>query len=406
MINKNKIFDFKNLKNKNFENKIIKDFSFKKANLKKIDFKNSKIENSDFWLSNLERSDFSNAIIKNSVFSDVDLRKTSFKFAKIINTNFSHTNLKGIDFSKSTLINLNLRDAIFNKNTKWPKKFFPQKFGAIKEVKNILQKKKKLNNFEEKIIKKATKALINGDGYYVLKNIFSKKQINRAENQILKYSSKKIKKLKKSKIPIDKKFNQNWVYHLFNKDKVFRDMAHPYIVMKIFERILGDKFICGAFHANLLLPGARGQELHIDYPYYNFVKPGEKVKLLSKNKTISCHSLIMLSDFNEKNGGTVIVPGSQRLRKAPTKKDVEGKGYKNLTGKKGTVVLFNGLCWHRSGPNLSNKHRTCIIGQYLPQFIKPKYNELATLKKNILMKSSNSLKQLLGINLISNLIEK
>ena len=27
-------------------------------------------------------------------------------------------------------------------------------------------------------------------------------------------------------------------------------------------------------------PGARGQKTHIDYPYYNIAKPGEKVSFL------------------------------------------------------------------------------------------------------------------------------
>ena len=37
-------------------------------------------------------------------------------------------------------------------------------------------------------------------------------------------------------------------------------------VMRVFAKILGKQFILGSFAANRLLPGAPGQEPHVDYP--------------------------------------------------------------------------------------------------------------------------------------------
>ena len=38
------------------------------------------------------------------------------------------------------------------------------------------------------------------------------------------------------------------------------------------SKFLGSEFICGSYCASRLLPGAAGQEPHIDYPYWDFYK--------------------------------------------------------------------------------------------------------------------------------------
>ena len=399
-----KYFNLKIINKKNFSFITLNKVSFNKAKLRFVDFSNSLIKDTDFWMSEIKNCSFSNTKIFNSVFSDVDLRTVNFNFSKIIDSNFSHTNLKGVNFSKTFFENINLRDAIYDNKTKWPKNFNPKLFGAIKYKKKSLIKSKKIK--QDKIVKTALKEIVLGKGYYLIKNLFTKKQLDDAEKIILKESSSKIKFVKKSKNSIDKKFLQNWVYHLFNKGKVFRDMSHPNILMKILKNILGEKFICGAFEGNLLLPGARGQKTHIDYPYYNIAKPGKKINFLNSSQTICCMSLILLTDFNIINGATHFISGSQKFKKFPSDADIKRSKKIRLVGKRGDVILFNGLCWHGAESNLSKKPRIGILGQYLSHFVKPKYNELATVKKNIIKKSSPEFKQLLGMGLISNYVNK
>ena len=75
----------------------------------------------------------------------------------IKNSNFSHSDLRNSDFSKSNLINVNLRDAIYDKKTKWPKNFKPKKFGAKKYLDKVKKNSKnanyKLNRLEKKFLK-------------------------------------------------------------------------------------------------------------------------------------------------------------------------------------------------------------------------------------------------------------
>ena len=394
-INK-KNFDFLNLKNKNLQNKNLTGYSFKKANLKNAKFNNSIVKSSDFWSANLNKTDFTNTDLSRSIFCDTKLSNTLFINANLMETNLSHSDLKNADFSTANLNSANLRDAIYNNKTKWPKNFYPEKYG-LKNVDKIKKNVKK--NKKDILVEKAATTLRTGKGYFVFENIFSKKQIEKAENFTIKAAYNKYPNIKKGGVPKDKRFYQMWIYHLLKKHKVFREMVQPKIIMKIFEKLLGKDFICGAFIANCLLPGARGQEIHIDYPYMHMAKPGEKIKFDTKNLLLNCQTLIMLSDFNKKNGATILVQGTQNWKKYPTKKDIIKKKVTSLCYKKGTVIIFNGLAWHASMPNFSNEHRICILGQYLPHFVKPKYNELATLSRETIRKSSGLFKQLIGVNL-------
>ena len=69
--------------------------------------------------------------IQNCVFTDANLSNSKFINSQQ-NTNLTHSNLKGVDFKSSNLLNVNLRDAIYNNQTRWPKNFNPDKYGGLK----------------------------------------------------------------------------------------------------------------------------------------------------------------------------------------------------------------------------------------------------------------------------------
>ena len=64
------------------------------------------------------------------------------------------------------------------------------------------------------------------------------------------------------------------------------------------------------------------------------------------------------------------------------------------------MVLFNGLTWHTSMPNRTyDNERFCILGQYIPHFIKPMVDIKSTTNKAIYNNDKFFLKQLFGMNL-------
>ena len=65
---------------------------------------------------------------------------------------------------------------------------------------------------------------------------------------------------------------QQRVWNLFGKGKVFSDLITHEIIFDLMTKFLGSEFICGSYCASRLLPGAAGQEPHIDYPYWDLYK--------------------------------------------------------------------------------------------------------------------------------------
>jgi len=388
---------------KNVESKNYKKEKFLKFDLSKSTFSKCLFYQCNFWESKLSNTQFINTKIDDSVFSDAKLNGASFKNCILKNSNLSHTNLSNADFSKSKLINVNLRDAIYNRKTKWPKNFEPEDHGAIKfekkpRVKKI-EKKEKLTKLEKKIFYELTL----GKGYYVIENYFNKTKIKKALKLINKeiFKDKNIRK-NYNNFSRDKRLNQVYIYkNLFNLNKIFIDLVQPKIAMNVFKKILGEKFICGFFGANCLLPGARGQSPHLDYPYLDIIKAGEKLPFdTGKNFTLNCQILITLSDFTFENGATSLFPHSHKSGLFPNKKISKNKKFIQIKTKMGSLILTNGLIWHNSMPNYSDDQmRICTLGQYLPHFIKPMLNLAKSTSKKILSKDKNYLKQLLGVNL-------
>jgi ectoine hydroxylase-related dioxygenase (phytanoyl-CoA dioxygenase family) len=389
----NKNFNFKKIKNQLFDNKNLLNLSFRKSDLNNVSFKKSFLYKVDFWNSNLDNVNLSEAKLKNCVLTDTNLNKAKIFKTNFLNSNLSHSNLKGLNLKSCTFKNTNLRDALYDQNTIWPKNFDPELAGAIK-----ISKKKINNNTYKKdlLINKISKEIKHGKGFYVIKNYFTLKEINRAKKIIDKSYSVK----NNLTFASDKRNYQKWVFNLIGKDMIFRKMIQPKIIMKLFKNLLGKKFVCGFFSANCLLPGARGQTPHIDYPYLHMVKPGEKIPIDRNGKfLLNCQTMILLDDFTKFNGATEIVPGSQNYYKYPTQKLFDKEKKSQLIYPKGSLIIFNGLSWHTATSNFSYDNRTAILGQYLPYFITPMVDLKKNLNKKQLKNIDAGLRQLLGIDL-------
>ena len=390
----------KNYINQKLINSNLKNLSFIKKNLSKKNFSKSNIEQCDFWEAKLENSNFKFSKIKNCIFTDTNLKKSNFGNSLIRNSNFSHCDLSGVNFYNTKIKNVNFRDATFDQFTVWPKNF-NFKIHSLREKLNPKKKKriyKNSNILENKIVK----ALTKGRGYYVLKNYFDEGKIVKAQ-KILKKIVFKDKKITKnlSLFERDKKFSQKWIINLLNIDPVFSELIQPKIAMKVFKKILGENFICGFYEANCLLPGARGQFPHIDYPYnYNY-EYGEKIPFTTNgNFLFNCQILVPLNKIDKSNGSTAFLDYSYKYSKFPKKENLKKYKFKQISAPIGSIVLFNGLTWHSSMPNYSyTKERYCTLGQYIPHFIKPMIDIKSSTKKSVLKKDKEYLKQLLGVNL-------
>ena len=342
--------------------------------------------------------------------------KANFKNTLIQNTNLTHSNLRGVNFSTAKLKNINLRDAVYDKTTKWPKGFNPIKYGAI-EIKNFnpfsykrklsfntiknlsskeinyykktIENQKKevsLNKLEKKIIHELTK----GKGYIIIKNFYKKSLINLAE-KIIDKKLKKNKNYKKatSKYEVDKIFKSINFFDLLNTHEIFRILIQPKIAMNVFKKVLGENFVCTYYSAQCSVAGSRGQSLHLDYPYVSYNNPGDKIPIGmgSEKFLLSCGILTYLNDSTKDSYGPIYLEKSQKLRKFPTVSDVKKLKFKSLKVPKGAMVILNTLMWHGGAPNYSeNKDRHLLVAHYTPNFVRLRMNLKKTTNKKIFNK--------------------
>ena len=245
--------------------------------------------------------------------------------------------------------------------------------------------------------KKIAAELLKGNGFYVVPNLFSKKDITIARKEIIKiaknYSaSSKVKNQSELKVLSV----TNHVWNLIDKHEIFRKLVQHELIIDVFSIILGNELKLGSFAARIQQPGDKRQLPHLDYPYWDMYKLKSFPKNINSSFAMNCQSTIMIDDFTLKNGATMVGPGTQ-LRGYFPKEDEFLPIMKQTTGSAGSVMLMTGLLWHGAGSNKTNKPRVGILGQYLPKFIKPMEDQLASVDMKIIKKCSKKLKNLLGV---------
>ena len=246
--------------------------------------------------------------------------------------------------------------------------------------------------------KAAIDALLTGPGYYLVENVFSAEEVAEANRIINAHSDGAQTATHFHGGHADKIHLQRRVWNLLNKGKVFVDMVQHPLVMKVFGKILGKKFILGSYAANRLLPGAPGQEPHVDYPYWDMHEPDEFPTGINSQFHMNCQSLISLHEFTAENGATAVVPGSQTRAAYPSAAQFADE-HIQLPCPPGSLLLFVGMTWHCSMPNNSQGERTSILGPYLPKFVKPMEALDQSVAPAVRDAATPELRQLLGIDL-------
>jgi ectoine hydroxylase-related dioxygenase (phytanoyl-CoA dioxygenase family) len=238
--------------------------------------------------------------------------------------------------------------------------------------------------------------LLKGKGYHVVENLFSKKEIKKAKDKLIDLAKIKAPQIsKKDSLSVISATNHIW--NLIDKDEIFRKMVQNELIVKVFSIILGNELKLGSFAARIQQPGDKRQKPHLDYPYWDMYNPKSFPININSSFAMNCQSTIMIDDFTLENGATMVGPGTQLRGYFPKQKEF-WPIMKQATGRAGSVILTTGLLWHGAGANNSKKPRIGILGQYLPKFVKPMEDQLASVDMKIIKKSSKKLQNLLGVN--------
>jgi ectoine hydroxylase-related dioxygenase (phytanoyl-CoA dioxygenase family) len=143
----------------------------------------------------------------------------------------------------------------------------------------------------------------------------------------------------------------NWMlYH----GRAFERLAQNPRLMTLIDASLGRGAVIASLSCIRRGPGAGFIPLHTDYahvpdPYPDFALTGVGVWAFE--------------DWTEASGPTVLLPGSQRLRRTPKPTDAPGEGVP-IVMPKGSVVFFTQGVWHWQGDRTEAGERVTLHSHF------------------------------------------
>ena len=242
--------------------------------------------------------------------------------------------------------------------------------------------------------------LMQGSGVVIFENIYNLEKINEAKKIINHFADTQDQKESHFNAEAEASGKiqlQQRVWNLFAKGDIFSELITNEIIFKLMAKLLGTEFFCGSYCASRLLPGSPGQELHIDYPYWDFYKSETFPFGLNSSFAQNCQVTIPLDVCSVESGATAYIPGSQRKLHYPDQTD-DFSTKQQMIANPGDLVFFNGNCWHGASPNKSNHQRAVLLIEFLPKYIKPVEDLVSYLNEEFKINANNKVRQLLGLN--------
>lgn len=216
---------------------------------------------------------------------------------------------------------------------------------------------------------------ISRNGFTILENKLSQKDINCAKNKIDEIYDLQIKDIGSEQELIDIG-EQGLARNLLEYDDFFLKLITHQDILKILQHLLGEYYTLFQFNGNLNISNlpATSTPWHRDLTFRHF----------TSSRPISLTAIWILDEFNEENGGIAFLPGSHQHDLFPSFEYLE-KNQQKLFAKAGSVIVLDGLFFHRSGFNNSKNRRRICQGMYglpfmaqqicIPKTLKGKYQE-------------------------------
>jgi ectoine hydroxylase-related dioxygenase (phytanoyl-CoA dioxygenase family) len=140
--------------------------------------------------------------------------------------------------------------------------------------------------------------------------------------------------------------------------------------------------ICTSFN---LLPGETRQNLHQDDSLWPIPRPRPE---------FLCNALIAISDFDEENGGTHVVPYSHKWHDREIDQKIETT---QVTMKAGSMVVWAGSLWHAGGANVSkNRERLGLFMSHSVSYLRQQENQTLAVPPEIVKNLPHKLQRLIG----------
>ena len=155
-------------------------------------------------------------------------------------------------------------------------------------------------------------------------------------------------------------------HHVMGKEDAMADLVRMLPFDKVFREYFDGPYILNSFGGLKNVNASSENYTHVT----NFHRD---VRTYSPNLTLMINVLIMLEDFTIANGATRLVPFSHKKKEKPSNDELDLNS-KYVTGRAGTVVLFDSNLWHAASPNTDGSARRALTMSYTRPFLKPQIN--------------------------------
>jgi ectoine hydroxylase-related dioxygenase (phytanoyl-CoA dioxygenase family) len=171
------------------------------------------------------------------------------------------------------------------------------------------------------------------------------------------------------------------------------------VIERLLDEALGHGWNHFSLLANISYPHCHPQPMHMDQ---TFVAPFHPVEA-----PVLVNVMYVLQDVDERNGGTLLVPGTHR----PNGTDGELFGPIprpiNLEAPAGTILVFDGRLLHGGAVNHTDQHRYVLTNSCVKPWIRQQENWLLGVAPEVLDRASDKALWRMGFSSVitANLVE-
>ena len=181
-----------------------------------------------------------------------------------------------------------------------------------------------------------------------------------------------------------------------NKGRCFEGLIeqHPSVVQggglveQLVTEALGPNWICTSLIASISLKGGVPQALHQDQDI-----------ALDSRSPLTVNILTPITDIDENNGGTLVIPGSHLILSAAVRNQHSvGKlpPAINIDAKAGTAIITDGRLLHSTGVNHTDSPRIVMLNGMQHPLLRQQENWMLSVRPEVLKRASPKLLQRMG----------
>ncbi len=227
------------------------------------------------------------------------------------------------------------------------------------------------------------------DGFTILENVFSRERAAAFLKRVREIERTTLHPLEPGESEQDSSFYRT--AGLLRIDPIFWDLPIDPIVTQVVEGVLGSDFLLSTFSGIDLKPtGNNIQPLHPDDALIPVGRPHER--------PIGCTVMWVVTPFNERTGGTRLLPGSHRepldLLFSQDPERLAQVIQPNM--KPGSVLVFDHALFHGASDNLSDDWRLGLQVSYHAGWIRPYTNWFRSVPIEEVRQFPEKLQDLLG----------